>query len=63
MLASAQCIVLATRSHLQGEVEIEIRLHADVQDWAVGKMLFERELLTTLPRIVVGSSLTSLHHL
>jgi hypothetical protein len=63
VLASAQCIVLATRSDLEGEVEIEVRLDADVQDRAAGELLFDGELLTTGQGIVVGSSLTRLHHL
>jgi hypothetical protein len=61
VLASAQCIVLATRSDLTGDVEIEVRVDADRTDAAPGELVFEGELLTTGPGIVVGSSLTDLH--
>jgi hypothetical protein len=61
VLASAQCIVLASRSDLEGDVEIEIRLDADRTDTAPGELVFEGELLTTGQGIVVGSSLTGLH--
>ena len=61
VLASAQCIVLATRSDLYGEVEIEVRVDADQADAAAGELVFEGELLTTGQGIVVGSSLTDLH--
>jgi hypothetical protein len=56
VLAAAQCIVLATRSDLYGEVEIEVRVGADLDDQADG------ELLTTGQGILVGNSLTELHH-
>ena len=61
VLVSAQCIVLATRSDLQGDVEIEVRVDADLADSAPGELVFEGELLTTGQGIVVGSSLTGLH--
>ena len=61
VLAAAQCIVLATRSDLYGEVEIEVRVDADQADAAAGELVFEGELLTTGQGIVVGSSLTDLH--
>jgi hypothetical protein len=62
VLASAQCIVLATRSDLDGEVEIEVHLGAGLEDQAVGQLLFDGELLTTGQGILVGNSLTDLHH-
>jgi hypothetical protein len=57
-----QCIVLATRSDLYGEVEIEVRVGADLDDQAGGQPLFDGELLTTGQGILVGNSLTELHH-
>jgi hypothetical protein len=33
VLVSAQCIVLATRSDLQGDVEIEVRVDAGLGGW------------------------------
>src|SRR5512132_4549000 len=62
ILASAQCIVLATRSDLYGEVEIEVRVGAGLDDQAGGQLLFDGELLTTGQGILVGNSLTELHH-
>jgi hypothetical protein len=62
VLAAAQCIVLATRSDLCGEVEIEVRVGADLDDQAGGQPLFDGELLTTGQGILVGNSLTELHH-
>ena len=62
VLASAQCIVLATRSDLDGEVEIEVRVGADLDDQAGGQLLLDGELLTTGQGILVGNSLTELHH-
>jgi hypothetical protein len=62
VLVSAQCILLATRSDLQGEVEIEVRLDADVEDHPAGELVFQGELLTTSQGILVGNSLTNLHH-
>ena len=62
ILASAQCIVLATRSDLEGEVEIEVSVGAGLEDQAVGQLLFDGELLTTGQGILVGNSLTDLHH-
>jgi hypothetical protein len=61
VLAAAQCIVLATRSDLYGEVEIEVRVGAHLDDQA-GQRLFDGELLTTGQGILVGNSLTELHH-
>ena len=62
VLASAQYIVLATRSDLDGEVEIEVRLDAGRDDRVGGELLFDGELLTTGQGILVGNSLTDLHH-
>ena len=63
VLASAQCIVLATRSDLEGDVEIEVRVGAVPEDRQTGQLVFDGELLTTGQGIVVGNSLTDLHHL
>jgi hypothetical protein len=60
VLAAAQCIVLATRSDLHGE--IEVRVGADLDDQAGGQPLFDGELLTTGQGILVGNSLTDLYH-
>jgi hypothetical protein len=60
VLAAAQCIVLATRSDLHGE--IEVRVGADLDDQAGGQPLFDGELLTTGQGILVGNLLTELHH-
>jgi hypothetical protein len=62
VLASAQCIVLATRSDLCGEVEIEVHVGAGLDDQAGGQLLFDGELLTTGRGILVGNSLTDLYH-
>jgi hypothetical protein len=62
VLAAAQCIVLATRSDLHGEVEIEVRVGAGLEEQAGGQLLFDGELLTTGQGILVGNSLTELHH-
>jgi hypothetical protein len=62
VLASAQCIVLATRSDLDGEGEIEVRVGAGLDDSTAGQLLFDGELLTTGQGILVGNSLTELHH-
>jgi hypothetical protein len=39
--------VLAIRSDLEGEVEIEVRVDTDREDRAAGELLFDGELLTT----------------
>jgi len=62
VLASAQCILLATRSDLDSEVEIEVHVGAGVDDPVAGQLLFDGELLTTGQGILVGNSLTGLHH-
>lgn len=56
VLASAQCIVLATRSDLHGPVEIEVWVDASEQRPA-GHLLFEGELLTTGEGAAVGNPL------
>src|SRR6266508_3509912 len=61
VLASAQSIVLATRSDLDGEVEIEVHVGTGLDDPAAGQLLFDGELLTTGQGILVGNSLTELH--
>ena len=63
ILVSAQCLVLATRSDLQGDIEIEVRLDTSRDEVATGRLLFDGELLTTGQGMVVGSSLTELHHI
>jgi hypothetical protein len=63
LLVSAQCIVLATRSDLEGAVEIEVHIQAEPDEFATGELVFEGELLTTGHGIVVGNSLTDLHHI
>jgi hypothetical protein len=63
VLASAQCIVLATRSDLDGEVEIEVHVGAGLDTPTAGQLLFDGELLTTGQGILVGNSLTDLHHI
>jgi hypothetical protein len=63
VLASAQCIVLAARSDLDGEVEIEVRVGTALEDRATGQLLFDGELLTTGKGTLVGNSLTELHHI
>jgi hypothetical protein len=63
ILASAQCIVLATRSDLDGEVEIEVRVDTEREERTAEELLFDGELLTTGQGIVAGNSLTDLHHI
>jgi len=43
VLASAQCILLATRSDLDSEVEIEVHVGAGVDDPVAGQLLFDGE--------------------
>jgi hypothetical protein len=62
ILISAQSIVLATRSDLEGEVVIEVQVDADPHEQAAGDLLFDGELLTTGQGILVGNALTDLHH-
>jgi hypothetical protein len=62
VLASAQCIVLATRSDLHGEVEVEVHVGTGLDHQTAGQLLFDGELLTTGQGILVGNSLTELHH-
>jgi hypothetical protein len=62
VLASAQCIVLATRSDLDGEVEFEVHVGAGLDTPTAGQLLFDGELLTTGQGILIGNSLTELHH-
>ena len=45
-----------------GEEEIEVRLDAGRDDRVGGELLFDGELLTTGQGILVGNSLTDLHH-
>jgi hypothetical protein len=62
ILTTAQSIVLATRSDLAGEIEIEVRVDADPHEQAPGQLLFDGELLTTGQGILVGNPLTDQHH-
>ena len=55
ILASAQCIVLATRSDLEGEVEIEVRVDTDREERTAEELLFDGELLTTGQGIVAAT--------
>jgi hypothetical protein len=61
VLASAQCIVLATRSDLDGEVEIEVRIGDGPDAPTAGPYCSTGELLTTGQGILVGNSLIDLH--
>jgi hypothetical protein len=56
VLASAQCIVLATRSDLHGPVEVEVWVGATDHPPA-GHLLFDGELLTTGEGAAVGNPL------
>ena len=57
VLAGEQCIVLATRSDLEGDVQLEIWVGA-IDGEPVGPLLFDGELLVTEQGALVGSSLT-----
>jgi hypothetical protein len=57
VLAASQCIVLATRSDLEGEVQVEVWV-GGLDGEPAGPLLFEGELLVTEQGAVVGSSLT-----
>jgi hypothetical protein len=61
VLAASQCVVLATRSDLEGDVEVEVWVGA-VDQQPAGPLLFEGELLVTEQGAVVGSSLTEELH-
>jgi hypothetical protein len=57
VLAGTQCIVLATRSDLEGPVQVEVWVGA-LDGEPAGPLLYEGELLVTEQGAVVGSSLT-----
>jgi hypothetical protein len=57
VLAGEQCIVLATRSDLEGPVQVEVWVGA-LTAQSAGRLLFAGELLITEQGAVVGSSLT-----
>jgi len=57
VLAGEQCIVLATRSDLEGEVQLEVWV-GDLDGEPAGPLLFDGELLVTEQGALVGSSLT-----
>jgi hypothetical protein len=61
VLAASQCIVLATRSDLEGDVQVEVWVGASDQEPA-GPLLYEGELLVTEEGAVVGNSLTEELH-
>jgi hypothetical protein len=61
VLAGEQCIVLATRSDLEGEVQLEVWV-GGLDGEPAGHLLFEGELLVTEQGAVVGSSLTEELH-
>jgi hypothetical protein len=61
VLAASQCIVLATRSDLEGEVQVEVWV-GGLEGKPAGPLLFEGELLVTEQGAVVGSSLTEELH-
>jgi hypothetical protein len=57
VLTSAQCIVVATRSDLDGPVDVEVWLGAEPTDRPPGHLLFDGELLTTGHGALIGNSL------
>lgn len=57
VLAGEQCIVLATRPDLEGDVEVEVWVGA-IDGEPAGPLLYQGELLVTEQGAVVGSSLT-----
>jgi hypothetical protein len=57
VLAASQCIVLATRLDLEGDVQFEVWLGA-IDGKPPGPLLFDGELLVTEHGALVGSSLT-----
>jgi hypothetical protein len=61
VLAGTQCIVLATRSDLEGPVEVEVWV-GGIDTEPAGRLLYEGELLVTEHGAVVGSSLTEELH-
>jgi hypothetical protein len=61
VLAASQCIVLATRSDLEGEVQVEVWV-GGLDGEPAGPLLFDGELLVTEQGVVVGSSLTEELH-
>ena len=66
ILASAQWIVLATRSDLDGEVEIEVRVDTDREERTAEELLFDGELRRAVDHRSGdrgGNSLTDLHHI
>jgi len=61
VLAGEQCIVLATRPDLEGDVEVEVWVGA-IDGEPAGPLLYQGELLVTEQGAVVGSSLTEELH-
>jgi hypothetical protein len=62
ILTSSQCIVVATRSDLDGPVGVEVWLGAEAADRPPGVLLFEGELLTTGQGALIGNSLAGELH-
>jgi hypothetical protein len=57
ILTSAQCVILTTRSDLEGIVEVEVWLGAEQPtDRPPGHLLFDGELLTTGQGALIGNS-------
>src|SRR5512133_611476 len=63
VLYSPQYIVLAARDDLEGPVEIEVRIGRGVDEKPAGRLLYEGKLLTTGQGVLVGNSLSELHHI
>jgi hypothetical protein len=57
VLASAQCIVLATGPDLEGEVEIGVWVGADLVEEPVGGVVFDGSCSPRARGVLVGSSL------
>jgi hypothetical protein len=60
ILTSAQCILVATRSDLEGPVDVEVWVGVDADDQPPGYLLFDGELLTTGHRALIGNSLAGI---
>jgi hypothetical protein len=57
ILTSAQCILVATRSELEGPIDVEVWVGIDMEDQPHGYLLFDGELLTTGQGALIGNSL------
>jgi hypothetical protein len=56
-VASDQCVLLATRSELDGPVQVDVWVGTQGPADPVGRLVFDGELLTTGNGIMVGNSL------